>query len=292
MRKREVSFDADRKTEAQFVKALARGLDLLRAFRRGDPPLGNLELARRTGLPKATISRLTYTLSGLGYLDYSPDTARYTLSVSALALGFTALGSFAVRNVARPHMQALADETGGSVALGTRAGTSMVYIELCRGDSPVQLGVEMGIHIRMDNSAMGRAYLAALGQRDRDYLMARIEREVPGGGVRKDVAQATAELARQGFVLSLGDWRPGVNAVGVPLVLGSGPLTFALNCGGPDHVLTEKRLVASVGPRLAEVAGAIRAAMGQKDDVARGAMSERQAAAAPRGAARRKKEQP
>src|SRR5882757_3523955 len=57
--------------DRQFVMALARGLDVLGAFRRGEPRLGNQELAERTGLPKPTISRITHTLTQLGYLNYN-----------------------------------------------------------------------------------------------------------------------------------------------------------------------------------------------------------------------------
>ena len=52
-----------------FVTALARGLEVLSAFRAGDGTLGNLELAKRTELPKTTISRITHTLTQLGYLS-------------------------------------------------------------------------------------------------------------------------------------------------------------------------------------------------------------------------------
>ena len=50
----------------QFVTALGRGLDVLRIFRAEDGPLGNQEIAKRTGLPKPTVSRLTYTRAQLG----------------------------------------------------------------------------------------------------------------------------------------------------------------------------------------------------------------------------------
>ncbi|MDH3232081.1 MAG: helix-turn-helix domain-containing protein, partial [Alphaproteobacteria bacterium] len=53
--------------DRQFVTALARGLEVLRAFQEGGP-LGNQEIARRTGLPKPTVSRLTHTLKQLGYI--------------------------------------------------------------------------------------------------------------------------------------------------------------------------------------------------------------------------------
>lgn len=63
--------------QRQFVTALARGLALLAAFR-GERVLGNLELARRTQLPKSTVSRLTFTLTCLGYLEQADDGRGHT----------------------------------------------------------------------------------------------------------------------------------------------------------------------------------------------------------------------
>ena len=111
MRKREHDVAIRQETEEagrdpQFITALARGLDILRAFRRDDPALGNQELARRTNLPKPTVSRITYTLTRLGYLTYLPDLARYKLSVGVMALGYTSLQSFGIRDLARPLISA------------------------------------------------------------------------------------------------------------------------------------------------------------------------------------------
>lgn len=59
--------------DRQFVTALARGLELLRCFTPSESVLGNQELARKTGLPKPTITRMTHTLTRLGYLKYLPQ---------------------------------------------------------------------------------------------------------------------------------------------------------------------------------------------------------------------------
>jgi hypothetical protein len=59
-------------TDRSFVVALSRGLDVLRAFQPNDGLLGNQEIASRTNLPKPTVSRLTYTLTKLGYLTPVP----------------------------------------------------------------------------------------------------------------------------------------------------------------------------------------------------------------------------
>ena len=85
--------DSSREGDPNFVTALARGLELLRAFRPGDTLLGNQEFVRRTGFPKATVSRLAGTLVSLGYLRYDEALGKYGLDAGVLALGFAYLAS-------------------------------------------------------------------------------------------------------------------------------------------------------------------------------------------------------
>src|SRR5262245_9764394 len=79
---------AKKRADPRFNTALARGLDILRSFRQGEAYLGNAELAQRTGVPKATVSRLTFTLAELGYLKYLEDIGKYELAPGVLSLGF------------------------------------------------------------------------------------------------------------------------------------------------------------------------------------------------------------
>lgn len=250
--------------DPQFVTALARGLEVLRAFRQGDGALGNQDIAARTGLPKPTVSRLTYTLSRLGYLTYLSDVGKYRLGIGVLSLGFTCLGSIGVRDMARPLMQELADYSGVSVALGTRDRMSMVYVECCRGNSAITLALDVGSHIKLGTSGMGRAYLAGLPEEERCHLMDLLA-EHEGDRwpvVREGIEQAVEDLRTRGFCLSAGEWKSEVHAVGVPLRVGEGSLSFALNCGGPAYMLPRERLIDDIGPRLAALADRIRQTMG------------------------------
>jgi DNA-binding IclR family transcriptional regulator len=265
MRKREddpialTTITDDMDDDPRFVVALARGLRLLRAFRSGDKGLGNQDLAARTGLPKSTISRLTYTLTRLGYLTYSSETGRYSLSVAALALGFSALGSMAIRDVARPMMQALADKIGCSVALGAPDNRTMVYIEHCRGQSPLHIGMEVGAHIRMTTSAMGRAYLASLDPATREKLLDElVPADETGAAIRDGVQQAVVQLQSLGFVTSIGEWKSEINSVGVPIRLHGSP-PYALNCGGSALIMREEELD-NIGKELIALAQQIQRA--------------------------------
>ena len=83
----------DPREDRRFITALARGLALLRCFHPRDRWLPHQELVRRTGLPTATVSRLTFTLVSLGYLRHRVEAGEYALSPAVLALGFRALGN-------------------------------------------------------------------------------------------------------------------------------------------------------------------------------------------------------
>src|SRR5690348_16941656 len=148
------------KQDRHFVTALSRGLDVLSCFRSGSRLLGNQDISERCSLPKSTVSRLTYTLTKLGYLHYVRESGKYRLGTATLALGSAVLGRFDVRDLARPLMQELADATGTSVALGARQRLSMVCIEVCKGNAVLSLNMQVGMRLPLATSAIGRSYLA------------------------------------------------------------------------------------------------------------------------------------
>src|SRR5438128_12481644 len=107
-------------TDRSFVVALSRGLDVLRAFRPNDGLLGNQEIAARTNLPKPTVSRLTYTLTKLGYLTPVPRFEKYQLAPAAMALGYAALANRGVRHLCEPLREEMMRATGRAGAIGGR----------------------------------------------------------------------------------------------------------------------------------------------------------------------------
>jgi DNA-binding IclR family transcriptional regulator len=250
-------------TDRSFVVALSRGLDVLRAFQPNDGLLGNQEIASRTNLPKPTVSRLTYTLTKLGYLAPVPRFEKYQLAPAAMALGYAALANLGVRHLSEPFREELMRETGGAVAVGGRDRLSMIYFGQSRGMT-IGVQLDVGSRIPIATTAMGRAYLWALPEEERSVML-RDLREHYGSRwprMREGIERAGETVARHGFAISAGEWHDDIHAVGVALKLNDGTGPYAFNCGAPAFRFTEERLRDDIGPRLVAMVKNIEAALG------------------------------
>jgi DNA-binding IclR family transcriptional regulator len=251
-------------TDRSFVVALSRGLDVLRAFQPNDGLLGNQEIAARTNLPKPTVSRLTYTLTKLGYLTPVPRFEKYQLAPSAMALGYAALANLGVRHLSEPFREEVMRETGGAVAIGGRDRHNMIYFGQSRNGLTLGVQLDVGSRIPIATTAMGRAYIWALPPEERGALM-RDLREHYGSRwpkMRDGIERSGDDIAKYGFAMSAGDWQDDVAAAGVALKLNDGTGPYAFNCGAPAFRFTEDRLRNDIGPRLLAMVRNIEAALG------------------------------
>jgi DNA-binding IclR family transcriptional regulator len=248
----------------QYVKSLGRGLEVLACFRKGKTLLGNQDIAARCGLPKSTVSRLTYTLSRLGYLHYVEEAAKYRLGTAVLTLGASMLARFDVRNIARPLMEELATSAKVSSALGARDRLSMVYIESFYGYTPVSLAVAVGSRISISTSAMGRAFLAVCGEELRNSILEEIRALDKKGWphTRDAIATAVEDHRTLGCACSFGEWQSHVNAIAAGFNPGGGLPPMAINCGAPSVVAGRSFFLDEMRPKLISIVRKLEGAMG------------------------------
>jgi DNA-binding IclR family transcriptional regulator len=159
--------------DRQFATTLARGLDVLRSFGPDALRLGNKEIVARTGLPKATVSRLTYTLTQLGYLRRNAHQNKYELAPQALGLCQPLLAGLPIRHAARPALERLAAETGATAGLAICDRSSMVCIESAHPRN-VPAALEIGAAMPMLASAAGLAFIAGCTPDERTALLNRL----------------------------------------------------------------------------------------------------------------------
>ncbi|GLQ05157.1 IclR family transcriptional regulator [Sneathiella chinensis] len=254
MRPRNQQKDPNAK-DRDFVTALARGLQLLRCFKREDKGLGNKDFAQRTGLSNSTVSRLTYTLWKLGYMEFDPDTARYRLAPPVLALGYSCLHGLSAIEMAKPMMQEIATHCGMPVAAGGQDGLTIIYIDRCTGSNPVTLSIPIGAHVDLITSGIGRGFLAGRTAEERTTLLESIkEQDAENWDMLYQNFEKSFECYQEhGYCLSIGEWKPDINSIGVPFTPKDGTPPLAFNCAGPASHLTEEQLRTDIGPRLVEM---------------------------------------
>jgi DNA-binding IclR family transcriptional regulator len=240
-----------------FVSALARGLQILALFDRDTLELGNDEISRRTGLPRSTVTRMTYTLVTLRYLVYVPRTHGYRLGVAAMSWSHAAQREFEGVAFVQPFMQEFANQLKAStVAFSANMGLEMVYVAHCAGPSLFSIRTSVGTRLKVWESSAGRTYWASADEASRSQLRGALTVLSTGmqAHAERMLEQADAEYAQHGFCTSLGGWREGVNAAGCPVRWNrAGKVeTFVVSCGGTAGEFSEDMIYASLGPRLRE----------------------------------------
>ena len=248
-----ISSDQPNAEHPQFVTALARGLAILRCFERGPQYLGNTEIAAATGLPKPTVSRLTLTLTSLGFLTHSPAQEKYALGTAVLSLGHAFLKGSNIMTIAHPLMRDLADHAQSAVMLASANNNRMILLDICQGDDDSPLMLEPGQRVPHNFTALGRADIVARPQKVFERRLTELEKEVTPEWwprVRTSILRARQDYNQYGFCFSLGDWNPDLFAVGVPMVSADGSRIFVFNISGRISQTTREALINDLGPRL------------------------------------------
>lgn len=252
--------------DPNFVHALAKGLEILSAFSDGQP-LGNQELVQLTGLPKATVSRLTSTLAALGYLRLDPATRKFLMGTRVLGMGAKVQREIGLQRVARPLMEALSHETDLTVSFGTRDRLGMVFLEVVRPPTRMRLvtNTDAGSVLPLAGTSIGLAYIVAASVSERTQILQGLSRrhQAEWPELRQSIERAHAEYARHGFVITQRSWGRDVNGVGVPLLLPDRQALYAFHCAGPSSQLPLQRLRRDIGPRLKAMVDAVHAALQQ-----------------------------
>ncbi len=234
------------------VRVLSRGLAILRIFCPRNDWLSNHQIASAARLPRPTVSRLVASLAQAGYLEYSRDRGQYRLGAAVLALGYAALSSIDVFELARPLMQEFAGREDLLVVLSTRDAMSMVCNEVCHGANMLTLRVGVGSRLSLCESAVGRTLIGALPAPQREALLSEIRSHEPGRWpvLGAAFADAVEQMQRNQFYTSIGTLEQGVNGMGAMIDVPGVPNTYVLGVAAPAFRLEPAFMQTELGPRL------------------------------------------
>jgi DNA-binding IclR family transcriptional regulator len=214
-----------RERVASSQRALAI-LDLLAA----EGALGTNEIARRLGTTASTVSRQLGTLVESGYAEHVPETGRYRPGIRLVHLANLVLLRLDLRTVARPHLEALVDETGETATLSVPGDPDAVTIDFVPGNHSVQGVTQLGRPSVAHATAAGKVALAFTGRSPRPPLRAYTERTITDPDA---LASELAAVRRRGYAEAYEEREPGLNAIAAPVFSSDETLAGVIALQGP-----------------------------------------------------------
>jgi IclR family transcriptional regulator, pca regulon regulatory protein len=255
-------------TGPDFIEALARGLDVIAAFRPGRPTMTLTEVAASTGLARPTARRILLTLAELGYVR--AVAGGFALTPRVLELGVAYVRSQGLWDVARPHLERLVARTNESCSIAQLDGSDIVYVARVAVPKIVGLSVQIGTRFPALPTSLGKVLLAALPDDEVDRVVAQPTRSGLVPRWQPDRAEREAvlrEVRARGWAVTDEQLALGIRSVAAPLRDGSGRVVAAVNVNTHAAETPVTRLLEDHLPLLLQVAGDISADFARLDAV-------------------------
>jgi IclR family transcriptional regulator, pca regulon regulatory protein len=242
----------------EFIRSLARGLDVIRSFSMSRPRQTLSEVAAVTGLTRATARRVLLTLEQLGYVR--ADGRTFELTAQVLDLGYAYLSSLALGDIAQPYLEDLAERVRESSSISVLDGEDIVYVVRVPTTRVMTISLGLGSRLPAAATLMGRVLLAGLPPSELDRFLSEVELEAHTRRTITDKHALRAELHRgrdQGWALVDQELEEGLRSIAAPLRDSSGRVIAAMNISGHAGRVTLSRMREEFLPALLEAADRI-----------------------------------
>ncbi|WP_051598847.1 IclR family transcriptional regulator domain-containing protein [Stenotrophomonas rhizophila] len=245
----------DNQGDPDFMTSLGRGLVVLSVFSQHPREVTMSQISTETGISRAAVRRVLYTLEKLGYVG--EQGRGFVLLPRVLGMGGAYVASSSMTAAAQPVLDALRDDVHESCSLGVLDGDDVLYVARAETVRIMSIGLRAGSRLPAYCTSMGRVLLAALphdtleSYLERNPLRPRTERTV----TRMDEFLDTLErVRRDGVALVDQELEIGLRSIAVPVHARSGAVVGALNIGTQAGRISLGVMQSQLLPRLREAA--------------------------------------
>jgi IclR family pca regulon transcriptional regulator len=251
-----------RKPSGHFSQSLARGLAVIRAFDRDAAMLRIADVAKRTGLDRASARRFLLTLVELGYVGRSDDL--FYLRPRTLDIGFSYLASLDLIRVIQPLLGELTDVTRETSSFGILDGGHVRLLARSAKNGMLNVSVPLGGRVPAFGASLGRVLLAGLPADRLEAYVASLPASIPlaSGLLDRDALRHSVDQARElGWAAIEQDLGRGFCSIAVPVRGRDGRAVAAVNVVEYPPRNTTPTLVRKYLPLLRDTAKQIEAAL-------------------------------
>lgn len=237
------------------VQALARGLQVIRAFDARHQRMTLTDVARQTGLTRATARRFLLTLHQLGYVAW--DRKFFSLTPKILTLGYAYLSSTALPTLLQPALVHLSEKTGESSSGCIRDGDEAVIVARA---SAQRFNADLGVGSRLPLycTSLGHVLMAQWTADELDDYLARvplIEHTPYTPTHPHDIQDLVLKTRRAGYALVSQGLQMGVQTIAVPVLNTAGQVVAAMSLTTRLEYVSDDELLSQLLPMLRAEAG-------------------------------------
>ncbi|TWF59056.1 IclR family transcriptional regulator domain-containing protein [Neorhizobium alkalisoli] len=228
-------------TDKDISLTFVKGMNVLKAFDSETTHLTLPQIAKVTGLDRASARRLVLTLLHLGYVKQEDRVFSLTPRILVLASGFLQGRKFG--KTIEPVLRSFSHQLSDAISMAMIDENDAVYVAHAGNDTkPASIGFTVGSRVPLLQSAIGRALVAASSPERIEELVATapVERFTSTTLLdRKAIAQDIALTAERGFALVDGEFEAGVAAIAISARSASGEIA-SVGISGNSARLMEK----------------------------------------------------
>ena len=206
-----------------------------------------------TGIPKASAHRLLRELVDLSALTFDASTRHYRGGVVLARLGAGASADFDLRSAARPHLEALQDETGHVATLGVRNDGAGVYVDKIEPDDfSIRLHSEIGKSFPLHCTGMGKVLLAHASNEDVRRISKRQLQSFTKNTITdaKRLREELEQVREQGYAIDREEITRGLMCVAAPIYDAHGEIAGAMSCTFQSYVNSDRGIQPEIGAVL------------------------------------------
>jgi len=236
------------------VRSVERAISILFLVAQSNAPLGLSEISRAIGLDKATSLRLLSTLANAKLVQQDPITRRYMPGANISRL-YNAWRSD-LRNISRPHLEALLKETEETICLACPRGLERVYVDALPPPHELCIVPAIGSAAPIYAGASGRVFMAFMppGDCDRIIKQTGLKAVTPNTVTDEAVYMAQLDKVRErGYAHTTGEALLHSSAISAPVFDADGNLTAAVVVRAPESRMGKER-AAKLAPLVVRTA--------------------------------------
>jgi IclR family pca regulon transcriptional regulator len=189
--------------------------------------------------------------------------------VRALRLGFAALNSLGLQEIAEPFLRSLSLESGETTNMSVRDGAEIVYVARNPTQQIISINLHLGSRLPVYCTSMGKAQLIDLSRAELQALLGPGPFPVRGPKTitRLDRLWAELDTVRQkGHATNDEELAAGLRSVAAPVRDGLGRIVAAINASMPSVRVSRPELESRFAPLVVRTAREVSAALGERPE--------------------------